>query len=93
MNRKERAHLNAVASLGCIVCRDLGFEDSPAECHHIRTGKGRTRASHYETLPLCPKHHRIGGPGVAFHAGPKIWQEHYGSELELLARVNEEVGA
>ena len=90
--RAEKEHMARVVSLGCLACRQEGFEDSSAEIHHIRSGQGRKRASHQETLPLCPSHHRTGGYGVAFHAGPKVWQQKYGSEHELLEQVRQELG-
>lgn len=90
MKKAEREHLNRITSLGCIVCRNNGYYGTPAEVHHIRSGQGMgQRASHYETLPLCPYHHRSGGYGNAFHAGPRIWQEKFGTERELLAQVRE----
>ena len=53
--KAERDHMGAVAALGCVVCRNLGFVDSPAEIHHVRTGQGMgQRASNYEVIPLCP---------------------------------------
>ena len=74
--------------MGCIVCRHEGFDESPAEIHHIRSGVGKgQRASNFEVLPLCPLHHRLGGWGVAFHAGSKKWQELYGAEKALLEQV------
>lgn len=55
MNKAEKEHLSKVASVGCIVCRNLGFGESPAEIHHVRTGQGMgQRASNYEVIPLCP---------------------------------------
>ena len=90
MKKAEREHLNRITSLGCIVCRNNGYYGTPAEVHHIRSGQGiGQRASNYETLPLCPFHHRSGGYGNAFHAGPKVWQEKFGTERELLAQVQE----
>jgi hypothetical protein len=47
------------------------------------------RASHYDVIPLCPKHHRTGGYGVAIHAGIRKWQENYGNELDILKIINE----
>lgn len=47
------------------------------------------RATDDETIPLCPHHHQHGGYGVAFHAGPKKWQELHGTELELLEQTND----
>lgn len=91
--KAERAHMDRVVALGCIVCDRLGHPDSPALIHHIRTGQGTgQRASHYETLPLCPRHHHFYGAGVSFHDDPKLWQELYGTELELLEEVYRSLG-
>lgn len=88
MTKEEKRHLGRVAELGCIVCRNIGLGKTPAEIHHIRQGAGMGRRnSHFETIPLCPMHHRTGGYGVAFHAGAKVWQELYGYERDLLKEV------
>lgn len=87
-NKAERRHLAAVAALGCVVCRNMGYGDSPAEIHHIKAEQGMgQRAAHYLAIPLCPPHHRIGGIGVAYHAHPKEFERKYGSELDLLAQT------
>lgn len=91
MTKAEKQHLDDVAQLGCIVCRNLGHGPTPAEVHHIRSGQGLKRASHYDTIPLCPYHHRIGGYGEAFHAGPEIWQRKYGPEIVLLKQTRIEL--
>lgn len=82
--REEKAHLEAMAGLGCIA----GHCGRPAECHHIRQGAGMGRKnSHFEVIPLCESHHRTGGFGIAIHAGKKTWESKYGSERELLAQT------
>ena len=88
MNTRERSHLAAVASLGCAIC------GNPAEIHHLRhnpeTGQHlgmSQRASHWHVIPLCPAHHRTGGPGVAYHAGPRAWEEAHGTEIEIWRQV------
>ncbi|VVE78154.1 Ref family recombination enhancement nuclease [Pandoraea sputorum] len=87
----EREHMGIVAGLCCIVCRNLGFEGSPAEVHHVRfLAGGGQRAAHMNTIPLCPLHHRTGGYGVAFHAGPAEFQRRYGTEAELLEQTRRE---
>ena len=89
---KNRNYLAAVASLGCVVCRNLGYGDTPANVHHIRLGQGASqRASDYLVIPLCATHHQHGGYGVAIHAGQEAWEALYGSELELLAQTIGEV--
>lgn len=81
-NKAEREHMDKVAELGCVVC---GWT---AEVHHITSGVGMgQRASNYETIPLCPTHHRNGGLGVAIHAGKKTWESKHGRELDHLAET------
>lgn len=92
MKKDERNYLDDVAQLGCIVCRNLELGETPAEIHHIRSGQGRKRASNFEVIPLCPHHHRNGGYGEAFHAGPQIWQKRFGPEEVLLKQTMIEVG-
>jgi hypothetical protein len=88
MTKAEKLHLSRVAGLGCIACRNAGHGESPAEIHHIRAGQGMgRRASNYETIPLCPLHHRAGGYGVAIHAGRAAWEHAHGAELDLLEQV------
>ncbi|MDO6706762.1 Ref family recombination enhancement nuclease [Photobacterium sp. 1_MG-2023] len=90
MTKDDKMHLNSVQALGCIACHSLGYIDTPAEIHHVRTGQGMAqRASHKKVLPLCPHHHRTGGYGEAFHAGQAIWEKRFGTETELLALVEE----
>lgn len=87
MTKAERAHLNRLVFSGCILCRLLGYGPSPAEIHHVRTGTGAgRRASHFDTLPLCPEHHR-GNTGL-HGMGRKAFERHYGvTEIELLQMV------
>lgn len=93
MIKAESQHLDKVAQLGCFACNCMGYFDSPAEIHHIRTGIGKgQRASNYQAIPLCPQHHRLGGHGVAIHAGQKTWEAEFGTELEILDYINKQVG-
>jgi hypothetical protein len=67
----------------------MGFSGTPAEVHHIRAGTGAARrASHYDTLPLCPEHHRgnTGVHGLGTKGFAKLWGT---SELELLEEVKQ----
>lgn len=98
MNNAEKAHLDRVSSLGCIVCKasDGLFGWSDAEIHHLRrnpeTGEHlgiSQRASHFHTIPLCPSCHRTGGFGVAYHAGPREFEKRNGTETELWLKVQE----
>lgn len=78
--------MGLVAALGCALCRRLGYGPTPAEVHHPRRGTGAGRASHYDTIPLCPEHHR-GNTGI-HGMGTKAWMAHYDiSEAELTAET------
>ena len=86
--KAESEHMDRVAQLGCIVCINNGYRDTPAEIHHPRTGVGGAqRSPHTTVLPLCPIHHRTGGHGIAIHAGQETWEALYGTETELLHQV------
>lgn len=92
--KAERERMDVVAASFCIVCRNEGLGDSPAELHHPRfLAGGGQRASHLDVIALCPMHHRLGGYGVAFHAGPVAWEKKYGTEAELLEQTRRELEA
>ncbi len=87
MTKAECKYLSELVDLGCIVCVRMGYGESPAEIHHVRLNQGGAQRSKHigETLPLCPRHHRTGGHGVALHSGQKTWERLYGTEADLLA--------
>lgn len=95
MTKDERLHYDKLASLGCIVCRVMHFGYSPAEIHHIRHGAGAGQKSHYSTaIPLCPNHHRLGGHGIAIHAGRRAFEANVGlDEVGLLELTTQYLGA
>lgn len=81
----------AVAQLGCIACRRAGIGATPAEVHHKRFGVGAgQRASHFDTMPLCPGHHRHYHDAI--HKSPRLFVQHYGTEDELIEQTRKEVG-
>lgn len=89
--KAEKEHMSRVAALSCVVCRNLGLGESPAEVHHIGNGAMGKRASNYETIPLCHAHHRTGGYGVAVHAGRKEFERNFGTEKELLDQTRRDL--
>ena len=92
--KAEKDHMAKVAAIGCIACKQLGYDDTPAELHHIRSTAGAgQRANNYEVIPLCPWHHRTGGHGHAIHAGQAAFEKKFGTEEDLLAKVLEAVNA
>jgi len=97
MTKAEQDHLDRVAALGCIICGRHGMGGMfqvEAEIHHIRRDpkdgmhfSASQRATHFQVIPLCPIHHRLGRMGEAYHAGPRAWEAQHGTEIELLAKV------
>ncbi len=89
--KAEKAHMRKVAELGCIACQQIGYEDTPAELHHIRTDAGAgQKATHFEVIPLCLEHHRKGKNAI--HNSKKNFEADFGTETELLIIVNESLG-
>ena len=92
MNKAEKEHYDKVARLGCILCRQYGIKDTPAEIHHIRRFGG-LRAN-TEVIPLCPEHHR-GNTGVhglgakGFERRYNLTQEDLLTFTERLLAINE----
>lgn len=85
----EERYMGRVAGLCCVLCRwHLRIHDSPALVHHVRTGTGKMRASHYDTIPLCPRHHDFYP--LSLHVlGVKRFVSIYGiSEIDLLRAVH-----
>lgn len=91
--RLEKLWMSAVASMGCCVCRRQGTRPRLAAIHHIRTGIGMgQRASHFDVIPLCYRHHQ-GEEGI-HHLGRRAWERAIGiTELGLLELTNETMKA
>lgn len=89
MKKSDREYLSKVASIGCIICYQAGYPETPAEIHHIRdVGLGLgVRNDHANTLPLCPNHHR-GNDGI-HGMGRKAWEKRFGTQWKLLEKVKE----
>jgi hypothetical protein len=82
--------MQAVQALGCIVCRLEGLGYVEAEIHHVL--KNGRRMGHMFVLPLCALHHRIGYNHVEIvsrHPWKREFEARYGTEEQLLARVDE----
>ena len=87
--KAERERLQTIANMPCYACFQEGKE-VPSEVHHIRkhTGMG-LRPSHFDTIPLCSGHHRTNK--IYVHLGKKAFVERYGTEQEILEKVNREI--
>ena len=88
-NKVEREWMTKVASYGCVACEIDGLV-KPAEIHHIRkhTGMG-LRPSHFDTIPLCSGCHRTNK--ISVHLGKREFVKRYGTEQEILEKVNREI--
>lgn len=103
--KADQARLDAIHAMPCICCRISGCEQiSRTEAHHL-TDKGYRRLSggHQASFPLCGWHHRgrvpaghtadsatiTYGPSL-FHTS-KLFKKIYGTERELLAKVDSEI--
>ena len=87
----ESRHMGRVAALGCVVCRNLGFGETPAQVHHIREGVGAAqRAPNWLTIPLCPEHH-TGQSGYHTLRAAAFERMYGATELDLLAQTLDEL--
>jgi hypothetical protein len=85
--KKEKEWMRKVSELDCYCC------GSPAEVHHIRslkTGSGiGLRPSHFDTIPLCGRHHRTNKDSI--HLGKKLFIQKYGTEQDILKQVIDKI--
>lgn len=73
--------MELVAQLSCAICGVF-----PVEVHHCICARyGQGRASDFDTIPLCPMHHRNGM--LAIHSGKESWVKRYGTDTSYLRQV------
>ncbi len=78
---KARAHMAKVAQMPCVCCGAW-----PVHVHHCISGRfGQEKASDFETIPLCPKHHQHGPESI--HQNKRLWEETYGLDTDYLPVV------
>ena len=91
-NKLERERLATIGNMPCYACFIDGLE-MQSEVHHIRSlkrGSGMgLRPSHFDTIPLCSGHHRTNK--ISVHLGKREFEKRYGTELEILEKVNREI--
>lgn len=81
--KSEKIWMDRVAQLGCIIesCNGL------ATLHHCGTYMGGGR-DHKRVIPICWQHH-LGKEGIdGKHLSKRQWEAKYGTEEELLEKVN-----
>ncbi len=92
MTKSEKAHQDAIRSLGCIVCLIHVGVRSDCDIHHMLDGGRRIGEMH--VLGLCPTHHRGGFNNpecVSRHPYKKAFEARYGSEEWLRDEANKRV--
>lgn len=83
----ERAWMDAITQIGCIVC--ALFEKAPGTpgaVHHLKEGGRRT--SHLDTICLCDPGHHQNSPTpakISRHPNKARFEKAYGTEEDLLA--------
>lgn len=104
-SKTDLARYRAMQAYGCSCCRQLGYPGTPGDIHHLvdrgnRQASGGNRAS----IVLCPLHHRnvipegytaktaLAAFGPSLAAGKKPFVAHWGSERELLAKLEYYLG-
>lgn len=78
------AYLSAVKQLPCVVCGSPG----PNDAHHCQSGRfSKARSSDFDTIPLCPRHHRQEyGPG-AYHYSKRAWEDTHGPDTDYIGQT------
>jgi hypothetical protein len=103
-SKSDLKRYDALHDLGCIACHLDGYRGVPAEMHHlVDKGYRKHSGGNNATLPLCEWHHRGQPPmdftvaymhstrGPSMHWHGKEFTQRYGTQRELLAKVNEAI--
>jgi len=80
MRKAEKELYGKIASLGCALCRHLGYGETPAHLHHFR--KFGSKRENSPVIPLCPEHH-IGDSGI-HRLGKHGFKSRYGIDEQAL---------
>lgn len=87
--KAERAYMDRVAYLGCILCKELGqHQTGRTTLHHPREGQGGAqRSSNWLVIPLCEDCHQ--GPHNGIHGRRSMWKLARWTEMDALAATIE----
>ena len=93
MGKKNKKHLALAARIGCLVCTNNGYPDTPSQLHHIREFTGLAcKGDDEDVIALCPTHHLISQNGeIAIHDGLESFENRYGTQQELLVQMKQEI--
>jgi len=91
MSASGKRWMGLVARVPCVLCQHLGLGETPAQVHHLKTGRGMTdKAPDFLTIALCPEHH-TGATGVHQLKDRGLYTRYGLDELELLSMTIEGV--
>ena len=77
-----KRHLARVKSLPCVICQ----APPPSDAHHVICGRyGSRKASDFDTIPLCKRHHQHGPEAI--HNGKASWESKHGPDWGYLPLV------
>lgn len=77
------AHMAAVKMLPCVICQ----APPPNDAHHcIHDRYGTRKASDWDVISLCEKHHRYPHP-EAIHTDKAAWRDRWGPDYGFLPIV------
>ena len=80
-------HMARVKELPCVVCGAYGVD-----VHHCMSGRyGSRKASDFETIPLCPRHHRHEYGPSAYHYSKAAWELEHGPDHGFIARTRKTI--
>jgi hypothetical protein len=78
---ETKRHMNLVAQLPCVICGLYGVQ-----LHHCAHGRySQSRASDFQVIPLCPKHHQFRTDRG------ETWAQMYGFDFDYLPDVIRQV--
>lgn len=84
--RAGTAYMLAVKQLPCCVCGAPG----PSDAHHVIHDRFSARkASDFDTVPLCKRHHQDGPDAI--HNGKESWRAKYGRDYDYIEETREKV--
>lgn len=85
----EKAYMDRVAQLGCVLCQELGQQPTGRiTLHHPREGQGGAqRSPNWLVIPLCQDCHQ--GEHNGFHGRRAMWKLARWDEMDALAATIE----
>lgn len=79
---EAKARMDMVAQLPCVICGSR-----PVVVHHcIHDRHSQSRATDFDTIPLCPHHHDAHYL-TGLHHAPETWRAMHGPDHSYLRHV------